>query len=202
MANGTQRSSNALDPFLEEAGCALFAAMDTPVTSVARAGAPVAEEASVMGVVGFVNEQMSGALCVIASVEVAAELRPRGTDDSTPSQAALLDGINELANMLLGRIKTLLARRGISVLLSTPTASISEKLRVSPPPTEGAAWYAFTLPQGPVYARIALRIDPALVLDGACTERRMEPMAEGEMMMLLPKRATRADARTVPTKLD
>jgi len=173
-----QESSNALDPFLHEAGIALFAVMDVPLASVVQASGPDVEGETVMGVVGFVNDEMSGALSVVASVDVAA-----GLDDAAPLHADLLDAVTEFTNMLLGRIKTLLARRGISVLLSTPTASISEKLRLSPPPTVGARWYAFSTARGAVHARIALRIDPGFSFASRCAPE-LEPVAEGEMVML------------------
>lgn len=178
-----QESSNALDPFLHEAGIALFAVMDVPLASVVQASGPDVEGETVMGVVGFVNDEMSGALSVVASVDVAAGLLPPGLDDAAPLHADLLDAVTEFTNMLLGRIKTLLARRGISVLLSTPTASISEKLRLSPPPTVGARWYAFSTARGAVHARIALRIDPGFSFASRCAPE-LEPVAEGEMVML------------------
>lgn len=90
-------------------------------------GAPLAQSDGVStattyaAIIGYSGRELSGSLCITTVPEVAAK---------TYGAEAPADWLGELANQLLGRLKTDLAKRGAEVFLTTPLVLKGYRLEV------------------------------------------------------------------------
>ncbi|MCB9587709.1 MAG: chemotaxis protein CheX [Polyangiaceae bacterium] len=74
-------------------------------------------------IIGYSGRELSGSLCITTVPEVSAK---------TYGGDAPADWLGELANQLLGRLKTDLAKRGAEVYLTTPLVLKGYRLQVCP----------------------------------------------------------------------
>jgi hypothetical protein len=82
------------------------------------------EERRLCGVIGFVGRRVRGTCLLAANHEPLAE--------SCPPEGRVRDWVGELANQLLGRLKSKLLTRGIEVALTTPIVIAGVKLEPLP----------------------------------------------------------------------
>src|SRR5262245_22334772 len=116
----------ALQAILAESCRALFSAYGIDVTS----GNAPDGASPLLGRIHFVGRDMSGNLTIGLDREQLKRSLPVKTD----RQADLEDWVRELANQLMGLVKTRLQARGINVMLSLP-------LTVKPSmPPDGPKW--------------------------------------------------------------
>jgi CheY-specific phosphatase CheX len=82
------------------------------------------EERRLCGVIGFVGRRVRGTCLLAANYEPLEE--------SCPPEGRVRDWIGELANQLLGRLKSKLLTRGLEVALTTPIVIAGVKLEPLP----------------------------------------------------------------------
>lgn len=123
-------------------------------------------------VIGFSSEQLRGTLLLATSKE------PVGR--TTPVQGnALSEWVAELANQLLGRIKSKLAERGVLLAISTPLVLRGEHLR--PLPNQEVAPIMFVCDGGGVCVWLDAVLAPEL--DLSQVQADFQVMGEGEALL-------------------
>jgi CheY-specific phosphatase CheX len=146
-------------------------------------GAPSVDIAgpSVMAVIGYAAPTVRGALLLLTSRAVVAEMQPENIRDEVPTEATLRDILGEYCNMLAGRIKNRLVTRGIAPLIATPTTIFGDHLKL-PVPTSGvSAWHRFSSPFGDIHIRLDATFESDFSLS---EEEKAETVpAEGETIL-------------------
>lgn len=127
------------------------------------------DEVLYSGVMGFVGERVRGT-CLLAA--------PKDTILSTaPQDARPRDWVGELANQLVGRLKSKLMAHGVTIALSTPVVLSGVKL--SPLPRSEVLPSVFDTPNGRVLVWLEVEVDPEFTL-GSLRPLRA---AEGEFLV-------------------
>jgi CheY-specific phosphatase CheX len=89
-------------------------------------------EDGMLAIIGFAGEKLRGSLVLSANpglLEGSCPARTVGRTDATHGEI-LQDWIGELANQLLGRLKSRLLAHGVAIQLGTPTTVSGLELRV------------------------------------------------------------------------
>ena len=113
------------------------------------------EEPMISGVMGFIGPDIRGTLLM------AAERGPLIA--SRPCEGRLRDWAGELANEIVGQLKTKLLARGTDLALSTPV--VLQGLRVEPLPKNQAAPSVFTGASGLVIVWVEVETSADYVLN-------------------------------------
>lgn len=127
------------------------------------------DEVLFSGVMGFVSDSVRGT-CLLAAPE--STLRA-----AAPDAAILRDWVGELANQLVGRLKSKLMARGETIKLSTPV--VLSGVRLSPLPRTQAQPALFASSAGRVMVWLEVEVAPGFEL-GA---ERPLCASEGEFLM-------------------
>lgn len=135
-----------------EAGVELFRAYGVEL-AVAPEGWVETDELLLSGVMGFVEEHLSGT-CVLAAPKDALMA-------TAPEGARPRDWVGELTNQLVGRLKSKLMGLGLTVAVSTPVVLAGIKL--SPLPRGDASPSVYSSPGGRVLVWLEVEVDPAFV---------------------------------------
>ncbi|MEO8878692.1 MAG: chemotaxis protein CheX [Polyangiaceae bacterium] len=144
-------STTAIQKDLELSAIELFQAYGLQGTRASSAMLPADGSETVVAVIGFAAQHARGALVLSATVSSASHwLKAIAGPEVT---ASACDVIGEIANMLLGRLKSKLAEKGLNVLMSTPTAGQGAVAEIAPNGT--SSWMAF---QGEGWG-LAVRVD-------------------------------------------
>lgn len=165
-------SQEILDNIASESCISLFNDYSLSLQRAASPDDSHSRELVYCSVIGFSSEQMRGTLLLATSSE------PLGR--TSPVQGgSLREWIAELANQLLGRIKTKLAERGVLLALSTPVVLRGGHLR--PLTAQEVAPLTFTCDGGCV----CVWVDAILAqeLDLSHVQEDCQVMGEGEAML-------------------
>jgi hypothetical protein len=135
---------------------------------------PASEELALCGVMGFGGKQMRGALVLASTKELLEHTSPANRD-------AQRDWICELANQLVGRVKNRLLRRGVEILLATPTALRGDN--ICPVPTRLRAPQVFAALGGFVCVWIDCELAPGFEIPIAAEEGTEPPVSEGDTLL-------------------
>jgi CheY-specific phosphatase CheX len=126
---------------LVEAAVALFASYGLPIEPRPSEGGfgegfSESDGKIVLGVIGYVGQQVRGALVLLTSrPAIQAWHAALGGLDKND----VCDTLGEFSNMLLGHLKGRLLAEGFPILLSTPTTASAGELRMPPAVTPSAA---------------------------------------------------------------
>ena len=135
-----------------EAGVELFRAYGVELAP-APEGWIETDDLLLSGVMGFVEEHLSGT-CVLASPrDVLMATAPQGARPS--------DWVGELTNQLVGRLKSKLMAHGLTVAVSTPV--VLAGLKLSPLPRGDASPTVYSSPGGRVLIWLEVEVDPSFV---------------------------------------
>jgi hypothetical protein len=93
--------------------------------------------------------------------------------------AMLCDMVGELCNVILGRFRNCLLRRGVAVACATPTTVLGQVGEIRCAPAQHSAWRAFRSTAGDVYLRLDLSFEPSFKLPGP---EVIEPTIEDLML--------------------
>lgn len=161
------------------AGCvdAMFGCEDRG-EACSRAEPPEPWDIDVMfASIGFACEGARGSLLLVAPTESTRGLLPTTAETS---DEVCCDFLGELSNMLAGRLKNQLLKRGVVILPGTPITACARAARVvaSTEPMS-SVWLQVNLPTGDVYVRLDARFDATFAL-GA--EEIGSAGAEGDML--------------------
>jgi hypothetical protein len=135
-----------------EAGIELFRAYGVELQS-APEGWVETDDLLLSGVMGFVEEHLSGT-CVLAAPKDALMA-------TAPQGARPRDWVGELTNQLVGRLKSKLMAHGLTVAVSTPV--VLAGLKLSPLPRGDASPTVYASPGGRVLIWLEVEVDPAFV---------------------------------------
>lgn len=128
-----------INAMLVECATALLQAFGTPVRYDPAGEAKHPPEDGMLAVVGFAGPALRGSLVVGANrglLELSYPMPHPATkvaataEEGTLSTDRLQDWLGELANQLLGRLKSRLLAHGIAIQLGTPTTVSGLELRV------------------------------------------------------------------------
>jgi hypothetical protein len=128
------------------------------------------DEPLLSGVIGFVGSRVRGS-CLLASTEapIAASCPPGGR---------LRDWVGELTNQLMGRLKSKLVARDLSVELSTPI--VLSGVRIQPLPKATLEPTVLAAPHGAVLVWLEIEAAPGFVLSD---ERDGLSGSEGDVLI-------------------
>jgi hypothetical protein len=135
-----------------EAGVELFRAYGVEL-ALAPEGWVETDDLLLSGVMGFVEEHLSGT-CVLAAPKDALMA-------TAPEGARPRDWVGELTNQLVGRLKAKLMGLGLTVAVSTPV--VLAGLKLSPLPRGDASPSVYASPSGRVLVWLEVEVDPAFV---------------------------------------
>lgn len=115
-------------------------------------------------IIGYSGRELSGSLCITTVPEVA---------EKTFGREAPADWLGELANQLLGRLKTDLARRGAEVYITTPLVLKGYRLEVCANEEEGieSSLFDYDSSEGPVRVMFQYEFKPGC---GLCPTQHVE----------------------------
>jgi hypothetical protein len=126
-------------------------------------------EPMLAGVMGFVSEQLVGSCLLAGSKEVLMA--------SAPNDARPRDWVGELANQLVGRLKSKLMGRGLTITLSTPV--VLSAISLSPLPRTDTAPTVHQTPLGRLL--VWVEVDASPDFDWGPPEDL--PAAEGDLVV-------------------
>jgi len=154
------------------AGKALFSAYDVQLEPANSHDYEHAGDLNLISVIGFGGNQIRGSLVLGATAEPIALSMPHG--------ASARDWIGELANQLLGRVKTQLMRRGIEFHAVPPAVVSGEHLK----PVVSRATFKpilFATPHGVVCLWVELQVTGDVKLDVSLLESEIPD--EGDVLL-------------------
>ena len=137
---------------------------------VERIAVPWVETDEVLysGVMGFIGERLRGT-CLLAAP--AATILASAPEQTTPR-----DWVGELANQLVGRLKSKLLARGVTIALTTPV--VLSGVRLQPLPRSSVAPSVFDSPSGRVLVWLEVEVDSEFTLGSI----RPLSVAEGDFL--------------------
>jgi CheY-specific phosphatase CheX len=127
------------------------------------------DEVLFSGVMGFIGDRVRGTLLLAAPKDTILATAP---EDARPR-----DWVGELANQLVGRLKSKLMAHGVTVALSTPV--VLSGVRLSPLPRSEVLPSVFETPTGRILVWLEVEVDPEFTL-GSLRPLRA---AEGEFLV-------------------
>ena len=166
--------------YLVNGALELFRGYGLPVEHSLGASAVNVQGPAVMAVIGYAAPTVRGALLLLTSRAVVAELQPAEIRTGPPTETMLRSILGEFCNMLIGRIKNQLVAHELLPLVSTPTTIFGDDLQL-PVPTSGmSAWHRFASPAGDIFVRLDATFEAEFALGAA---RQGTGVArEGEMV--------------------
>ncbi|MDP2315073.1 MAG: chemotaxis protein CheX [Pseudomonadota bacterium] len=158
------RNDQVLDAALTEATIATFAHYDVPLTLVGPSPALRVASHYSIGVIGFAGEALRGTLVIATCMPLVSAHCPPGRSSRVRLEDRARDWVGELSNLVLGRVKIALSRRGVTMGLSTPVAFTGQHVRLGAVhPARTRAW-DFASPAGEVRAWLEVDYDRELLL--------------------------------------
>lgn len=182
----TPESKQILDEILSDCTLKLFESNDYPLRFVgtcAEDGPALAGDA-IAAVVGYVADDLRGALAIIAAPATVTASRPQviRTRVPVPAEEEIRDWAGELSNQLLGRVKNQLLKRGIAFELATPITIFASELRMPMRRATYGGWLRFEAEHGTIAVRFALHAPKEWDLP-AVDEAASPTQAEGELLL-------------------
>lgn len=181
LAPGRRRGSirsEILSVIQKDVECAALELFESYSLSGSRAPTRLPSDGSdaVVAVIGFAAPQARGALVLGASVSSASRWLTAIAGSDVEASAS--DVLGEIANMLLGRLKSKLSDKGLLILMSTPTAAQGAAVEIAP--NETSSWLAFSGDGWDLAVRVDAEFD-----EGFCWQETHStpPAAPGDLMI-------------------
>jgi CheY-specific phosphatase CheX len=174
-----------LDQLLVRSALDALAATEQPFEDggqTATAGARGDDDGTFVANIGFVGDELRGSIVLLTSARVVRAMQPDYVRPDVTTEAVVRDLLGELANLVLGRLKNNLVKRGVLVLVATPTTMSGRELEVSSP--SAAPWSALTCPEGTIYARLDADFSGCPSLEEEPSPDAESPMDAGELTFL------------------
>ncbi len=171
-SNGpTGQNRVALTQVARVAAERLFASLDMPATYNGTFAIQESRWADPLSILPFTGQKMAGSLLFTAPLEVISASSPSPEHDLEN----LIDWSRELANLLVGNLKTSLLRQGVGIELGIPTSVIGGDVRVALP---GESAVGLSFQDGPHSLRVVL--DAYMDKEVVIREEDDEPLAAEE----------------------
>jgi chemotaxis protein CheX len=182
----TPESKQTLDDILADCTLKLFEATDYSLRfegSCSNEG-PALPGDAIASVVGYVADDLRGALAIIASPAAVIASRPATIRQlvPVPAEEEIRDWAGELGNQLLGRVKNQLLKRGIIFELATPITIFASELRMPMRRATYGGWLRFEGADGTIAVRFALHAPKDWDLPGI-DDSAGPAQAEGELVL-------------------
>ena len=132
----------------------------------------------IASVIGYASDTLRGALAMVATPETIVRWMP----GLNPTEVGVADDtIGEFSNMLLGRWKFKLMKRGVTLLVATPTTASGSNMTLRPPAGLFSRWYSFESSVG----ALGIRLDATFHHDFSFDQEapKEAPAAAGDMML-------------------
>lgn len=138
--------------FQDLAATACLELLEAYGVKAAASGQPwtATNEVMLAGVMGFVSERLLGSCLIAGSHDVLMATAPK---DARPR-----DWVGELANQLVGRLKSKLLGRGVTITMNTPVVLSGISLR--PLPRSEVAPTVHSTPAGQVLVWVEIDAEP------------------------------------------
>lgn len=163
-----------IEEIISDACVGLFADYDVEFSPYVGTVVPSFPE--VAGIIGFSSDEFRGSVLIGAPTKTLLACSCVQGIEIDP-----LDWVGEIANQLLGRIKTSLLSYGVSVQLATPVSVQGGELRFHTQ-EHGELWsLVFATPFGEAIIRLAAECGAGFQLDASSSVDRVSA-AEGELM--------------------
>lgn len=153
-----------LDAVLCEATMATFQHYDVALTPVGPSPALRVASHYAIGVIGFAGEGLRGTLVIATCTALVTQRCPNSGARPMRLEDRARDWIGELSNLVLGRIKIALSRRGVVMGLSTPVAFTGQHIRLGAVQRSRTRAWDFTGAEGTVRAWLEVDFDDDTVL--------------------------------------
>ena len=127
------------------------------------------DEFMLAGVMGFVSERLVGSCLLVGGRDVLMATAPK---DARPR-----DWVGELANQLVGRLKSKLMGLGVTITMNTPV--VLSGIRLSPLPRTDVAPKVHRTPLGRLLVWVEVEVDPEF----SWGEPQELPATEGELVV-------------------
>jgi CheY-specific phosphatase CheX len=136
-------------------------------------GAPPASRANslppddiIAGTIGFGGSEMRGAITLVATDATWRRLGPLACVGDVDSDPMLHDMVRELANMLAGRFRNALLRKGVEILIAMPVSTRGSDLDVHPGGGGDVHWRTFDTEAGGFRLRLDLSFEESFEFEG------------------------------------
>lgn len=177
----TTSAFEQIEAILIQATTDMLEAHERPARGNRREELGHATEDIVVATIGFAADRGQGSITLVAPFRAVDALRPAGIRSS---EIVICDVLGELCNMVVGRLKNQLLRRGVCLFVGLPTKGLARTMRLQR--TDGgarSAWHRFDFDDvdGALYMRVDAKFEDLELSD--------EPMptddvigSEGDMM--------------------
>lgn len=129
-----------------------------------------------VSIIGFSSDLLSGSLILALPLAVAAGTLP-------VPDASLADWSGELANQLLGRLKTKLLHYQVTINMGLPVVVAGGEITLVTMPRQITRHYSFSSGLGNVLIRLDMELSPHLKLERCIDETLDTAMDEGEQIL-------------------
>lgn len=121
----------------------------------------VADEEMAGSVLGFTGERIRGSVTLTTTLSLLLKSHPLTKLGQELTEVELTDWLGELANQIVGRLKSDLCAQGAAISLSTPTCLMGRSLHR---PGTGGLVFHLRVEGLPLSVELSGEIDPELVL--------------------------------------
>lgn len=166
---------------LVEAGCAVFAGLGATVAEVHDGASLDLSVDVVVSSLGYASDRCRGAIVLVSTPAMLRTLDVGVPAPTTDADLGDLQG--EVANMVLGRLKSGVRKHGVQLSVSTPTSFVGRDLSVPTPRGGTSSWHRFSSRHGSVYVRFDVIFEPTFALDSEASVAREGDAVEGDILV-------------------
>ncbi len=155
----------ALDALVVESTIALLTHLGCPAEALGQQeGVMRSEEGALAAIIGFVGDDLEGALTMMSTPRLLSKTLPESVEGSEDLKL-LHDWAAEVANQLLGRLKNKLALHDVNFNVAPPIPMFAQCLTLPPLRRPNAtSWSEFVTPYGSLCVRFEALAAPDWVL--------------------------------------
>jgi chemotaxis protein CheX len=171
-----------IDSVVESSARALFGANGLVLGELVKEAGDVPRDHDIACSIGFTSGEISGAVLMTTRKDIIAQSWPTELRHREPTERDICDWAGELVNQLLGRVKNVLARSGITLRQCTPTVVLGWHVHRAPACTTIARAYAFGVGGGLLLVYFDAAVAESFVLPNA-EDESLASVAEGGVQL-------------------
>jgi len=131
----------------------------------------------VSAVIGFTGRGARGSISLLGAPQVAVVLRGEA-DRASPT-----DVLGEFCNMLMGRFKSRLLRRGVELFGTLPAVTTGEHVKLEATSSAPSSWHEIRIPSGTLYVRLDAILDESFAIAPVESANDGTGVLEGECLL-------------------
>jgi chemotaxis protein CheX len=159
-----ERLLERIESVVESSARALFAANGLALGKLVGDTGDPPRDHDIACSIGFTSGEVSGAVLMTTRKDIIARTWPTELRHREPTENDICDWAGELVNQLLGRVKNVLARSGVTLQQCTPTVVLGWHVHRGPACTTVARAYAFGVEQGLILVYFDAAVGDTFVL--------------------------------------